>query len=298
MANMALIVGVGNPRTSGWSATPLAGVAADCNNIRRLMNARGLDDSEIKTLMESQATHDTVLAEIERAAGSLSAGDFFLFFYSGHGAQNPGSGGAEEGDGRDEVLLTNGRVIVDDELGERWTLFKTGVRILAMTDCCNSGTNFRYATPVAAAPTQPLLRFGLGKCRSRKPAATRSTRAAERVTDFDIQASLIHIGAARDPEPAIELGAVGGAFTQALIGSLAQDRPRDYNSLHDGINGRLTRQKSQMFLCGPSGAAEAFLQQQPFELGPPGPGGFSPAVGKDIDIWLEELRNRWGNRGS
>lgn len=92
-----------------------------------------------RTLLTSEATAASVLGEISRAASTLSAGDIFLVTYSGHGGQ-VGDITGDEADALDETWCLYDRQLVDDELYAMWSKFKSGVRILVLSDSCHSGT--------------------------------------------------------------------------------------------------------------------------------------------------------------
>ena len=130
---------------------------------------------QVTLRQDQQATRAAMLDGLNAAANELSSGDFFVFLYSGHGGQRPDTSGDDE-DRLDEVYLPFDREILDDELGVIWPKFKSGVRVVVLTDSCHSGTGLRGALPPAsstrgAAPravmAPKLLGLGL-------PAATRS----------------------------------------------------------------------------------------------------------------------------
>merc|ERR1712032_481500 len=82
-------------------------------------------------------------------------GDYFFFYYSGHGANVPDKDGDEE-DGQDESLCLvtpDGKIdwngfMTDDEFGELITSsIDDQVKILIMCDCCHSGTIGDFSNP-------------------------------------------------------------------------------------------------------------------------------------------------------
>jgi hypothetical protein len=74
--------------------------------------------------------------------------------YSGHGGQLPDMNNDEE-DGLDETWCLFDGELLDDELGNLWTLFPEGIRILVISDSCHSGTVTK------AMLYAPILRSGL-----------------------------------------------------------------------------------------------------------------------------------------
>eukprot|EP01061_Rhynchopus_euleeides_P021412 TRINITY_DN34943_c0_g2_i1.p2 TRINITY_DN34943_c0_g2~~TRINITY_DN34943_c0_g2_i1.p2 ORF type:complete len:380 (+),score=182.03 TRINITY_DN34943_c0_g2_i1:61-1140(+) len=82
---------------------------------------------------------------IDTFVGKAKPGDSLFFHYSGHGGQKADQWGGDEADGKDETLIpddyqSNG-VIRDDELFTRLcSKLPKGVRLVAVMDCCHSGT--------------------------------------------------------------------------------------------------------------------------------------------------------------
>jgi hypothetical protein len=165
----------------------IRGSELDATNMERLLLDHG--GFVIYKLLNEKATSRSILENIDLAASSLNAGDLFFFFFSGHGDQIKDDNG-DEIDHKDEALAAYDRRIIDDELPPRWARFRPGVRILMISDTCNSGTIFRGQAPRIAglALEAPL----------------------------QIKASLIHMAATHDStdtpgEP------TGSAFTNALL---------------------------------------------------------------------------------
>ncbi|MGE0190868.1 MAG: caspase family protein [Planctomycetota bacterium] len=120
-------------------------------------------------------TRANVLAALDHLASQVRPGDRVLFQFAGHGTRQPDREGDED-DGLDEVLLTAdaaaliGRsgglpgAITDDELHARLrALVDAGATVLALFDCCHSGTLSRdptvrtreVAPEVLGLPTRP-----------------------------------------------------------------------------------------------------------------------------------------------
>ena len=76
------------------------------------------------------------------AAKTLKSGDLFFLTYSGHGGQVDDTN-SDEADRMDETWVCYDRQLVDDELYELWGKFKSGVRIVVLSDSCHSGTVLR-----------------------------------------------------------------------------------------------------------------------------------------------------------
>lgn len=93
-------------------------------------------------LPNNMATLENVKTHITNyAVGSnkLKSKDILLITYAGHGDIRR-SLGTEENDFQDESWCLYDRQLWDNELLELWTKFDEGVRILVISDSCNSGT--------------------------------------------------------------------------------------------------------------------------------------------------------------
>jgi hypothetical protein len=132
---------------AGWEGQ-LTACEADARDMLAITSGRGFKSS---TLFTSEATSAAVISAISKAAGELETGDMFVVSYSGHGGQVPDVSG-DEPDRRDETWVLFDRQLIDDELYELWGKFKTGVRILLLSDSCHSGSVARDAF-YAASPT-------------------------------------------------------------------------------------------------------------------------------------------------
>lgn len=130
-----LAVGMSNSRKFG--ACPGAGI--DAQRIYDRVSA-----GKKVLLLDSQATTSSVLAALKGGIAQTADDGLFVFYYSGHGGQVK-SGDPSETDRKDETLcLWNGE-LVDNKI---WSVLQTAkCRVFMVTDCCNSGTNFRAVMP-------------------------------------------------------------------------------------------------------------------------------------------------------
>lgn len=94
------------------------------------------------TLLNTDATSGRLFTELTKAARQLNSGDILFVTYSGHGAQVKDITNDDE-DARDETWCMYDRMVIDDELGNAWTQFKKGVRVIMLSDSCHSGTMSR-----------------------------------------------------------------------------------------------------------------------------------------------------------
>lgn len=121
---------------NGWDGQ-LNACEADAKDMAKLAKKQGFSESSV--LLTKNATVDAVKAGILAASKKLSKGDLFFLTYSGHGGQTPDKN-ADEADRMDETWVLYDRQFVDDELHQIYTKFKSGVRILVLSDSCHSGT--------------------------------------------------------------------------------------------------------------------------------------------------------------
>jgi hypothetical protein len=162
MAKYALCIGINDyPGTE----SDLAGCVNDADDWNAELARRGFS---VQRLIDRQATGKAMRAGIRSILAGAEAGDLAVVQYSGHGSFVPDEDG-DEADGTDECLCpydvrTRGPIL-DDELFELYSARKKGVRLVMISDSCNSGTVSRFApitTPPAARgkiPQQAKVRF-------------------------------------------------------------------------------------------------------------------------------------------
>ena len=128
-----LSVGMENSRKFG--SCPGAGL--DAERIHEKVSA-----GHKVLLKNDQATKSSVLSALRDGIAGTDDDGLFIFFYSGHGGQVKSKGRDEE-DGKDETLCLWDGELVDDSI---WSVLQTAkCRVFMVTDCCNSGTNYRSA---------------------------------------------------------------------------------------------------------------------------------------------------------
>lgn len=146
-------------------------------------------------------------------------------------------------DGQDETLVTYDKEIIDDELNEIWPSFKANVRIVMISDTCNSGTNYK----LAGAFNKPTPFIPMDK-------------AAEDA----MKAQMIHFGACRDGLNADGYQS-GGAFTLALCKVW---RDGEFHSYRELLNQAASiigeAQNPQYNEYGP--VTDAFSGSKPFQV--------------------------------
>lgn len=138
----ALIIGL------NYAGTPheLRGCVNDATDWYSFLNEQHFD---LTMLTEKSATREAILIEIESLVAALKPGDTGVITYSGHGTWVPDVDG-DEPDARDEALCPydmtdDGKnLIIDDELHVIFNKIPDGVTMVCLTDCCHSGTVFRF----------------------------------------------------------------------------------------------------------------------------------------------------------
>jgi hypothetical protein len=257
MANaLALLVGLKSVDPTcygGWDGTGGCwGCELDVDNVGRILSPLGY---EIRTLKTAEATRDGILASLYRTSENTTNGDIFVFYYSGHGGQQPDING-DEVDGRDETLVAYDREVIDDKIHEALARFESGVRVVMISDSCNSGSNYRGRMTI---PLNNEATF--------RPVARQSTQRV------NINAQLIHLGGCRDGFTSAGYQG-GGAFTMALCQAWNDGQfTGTFSQLHERICQIITAsQKPQYNEYGQ--ITEAFQKQRAFavDVAPPDEG--------------------------
>jgi metacaspase-1 len=156
---LAILVGlcqVSPNAYGGWDGVNgCEGCELDVENVEKILTPLGYT---IQTLKTADATKTAILSTLETTAQTLTAGDTLVFYFAGHGGQQPDPTDDED-DGRDETLLAYDGEIIDDELNAIWLKLQRDVRVVMLSDSCNSGTNYRNIRDVfTPTPIQPLSR--------------------------------------------------------------------------------------------------------------------------------------------
>lgn len=145
MNNKALLVGINaypNPNNN------LRGCINDIVDMENFITSKNkvYTKNNIKTLTDSRATKQGILAHLNWLLLGASAGDQILFHYSGHGAQLPSNGHAFEKDGLDEIIcpydFSDGdatkTAISDKEFAKIFATIPKGVHFIWISDSCHS----------------------------------------------------------------------------------------------------------------------------------------------------------------
>ena len=278
MKGKALLVGLRsvNPDFyNGWTGVNgCSGCELDVDNMEGILAPLTY---EIDILKTEEATKENILAGLNIAAEELKAGDIFVYYFSGHGGQQTDEDG-DEMDGHDETQCAYNGALIDDQLNEVWLKFKSGVRIVTISDSCNSGTVYRNARSKGtkklayATPMIPITDLQVGTA---------------------MKAKLIHFGGCRDGSTSSGFP-TGGAFTLALCRAWNNGTfEGNYNDFYDAICGEITTSQQPQYAQYGSGV-ESFRDQKPFTIfsiiQPP----FQPYEYEiTIPVWLVHLLEGW-----
>ena len=134
----AVLIGINYTNTEN----ELYGCVNDAMNLKNMLKSKyNYKEENIKTILNEEATRQTILQEITALVKEASKGDSLILSYSGHGISTNDRNGDEE-DGKDDLLVTSDNyAIFDDELKEILdTHLQEGVTLFALFDNCHSGT--------------------------------------------------------------------------------------------------------------------------------------------------------------
>lgn len=137
---IALTIGLNQVDRTHYPLPDLTVAENDARDIAKIAAARGF---AVTTLLTKDATRKRVFDEIRSAAAALNTGDIFLLSFAGHGGFVADANG-DETDRLDETWCLYDGQAIDDELADLWTKFKSGVRILVISDSCHSGTVSKF----------------------------------------------------------------------------------------------------------------------------------------------------------
>lgn len=193
-------------------------------------------------LTDKDATAEQVLLGIEIAARYLEGGDKFFVTFSGHGAHIHDFSNDED-DARDEAWCCYDKLIIDDELYERWKMFRPGVRILVIADSCHSGTSTKNTTQFIV-PNKKQARSKIG---------------------YDLQATVLLLAACQDVQIAYGgSNIVNSLYTHWMLRVMETNNfCRNYRDLHRKVHAHMPENsKPKLYSFGPRAAD--FEKSRPF----------------------------------
>ncbi|MFH9726513.1 caspase domain-containing protein [Streptomyces sp. NPDC017254] len=270
---LALHVGLNRvdpARYEGWDGT-LVACENDARDMARLARNAGFEST---VLLTPDGTVANVTAVLGEAAARLGPGDILLFSYSGHGGQVPDVPGSDapgsdhEPDALDETLVFYDRQFLDDEVRRAFHSFDDDVRIVALFDCCHSGSSIELPGGPEADGTgrfmpEPQQRRLFE--RDRDFYATLKGSLAESAPADGAGPDALLVSACQDNQVAAD-GDVNGAFTEALLKVWGEGAFQGgYRDFHRAIQRRLPpTQSPNLYLTGTPD--QGFLDQRPFTV--------------------------------
>ncbi|GAA2428958.1 caspase family protein [Streptomyces macrosporus] len=267
-------------RYDGWDGKLIA-CENDAHDMERVATETGFTDRTV--LLTEDATVDNVTAGLRKAARVLAPGDILLLTYSGHGGQVPDTNGPEdEVDRLDETLVLYDREYVDDELYKELDGFAEGVRVLALLDCCHSGSGIRVREILNAEAMEEQFQTtdpNEVERTSRLMPLDRQARIYERDKDFydsiqrelnardnrELGATALLISACQDNQLAAD-GLRNGLFTGTLLEVWNGGKfTGGYKAFHREILKKMPPSQSpNHFVTGRR--SNRFLRQRPFTI--------------------------------
>lgn len=195
-------------------------------------------------LIDQDATKEQVLLGIQVASRYLEDGDKFFITFSGHGTHVHDVDSDEE-DARDEAWCCYDNLIIDDELYDKWKLFRPGVRIVVVADSCHSGTSTK----------DPAYNF------------VPKTKQARSKIGYDLQATVLLLAACQDEQLAYGgSNLINSLYTYWMLKVLAQqDYCRNYRELHRKVCYHMPGDSQpKLYSFGPEAAA--LEKSRPFRI--------------------------------
>jgi len=211
-----------NPASYGGWEGKCSGCDRDAARFAAFCHDRGFDG--VTVLVNRAASKRNVKAAFIETNRVLRGGDLLVLYNSGHGGQQPDKGG-DEADGHDETLLWWDGLVVDDTIDKYLRMVRPTVRVLLVSDTCNSGTNYRGG-----------------------PTTRRSTPV--RLTSRAFPDRLLHFGGCADGRASYGTEQ-GGVFTTGLLGIIQRARkPLTYREWFDRTETWMSGEQAPVFAEG------------------------------------------------
>lgn len=281
MTTYALLVGI-----DAYVAPlpPLYGCRNDIAALETYLRARTGGPLELRTLLDADATRDTVVAGFRRHLAQAKSGDVALFAYCGHGSEEPAPAAIAdlEPSGRIQTIMLHDcgrridgvlhRALADKELALLIAeVAAGGGHVVTILDCCHSGGGTRdpFSRPRGWVPRPDDVtsrdRDIVLALASARPSTAFVRGALEQWTAP--RAPHVALAACRSDETAKEhrVGDVNrGAFSIALLDSLDVLGTRTtYRSLLATIRARVERttdeQRPELFPLDVGGLADSLF---------------------------------------
>lgn len=198
----------------------LSGCVNDAFDWRDLLDSRGFSTI---MLADRDATKANIVKLLQDGMNEAKHGDTLVVTYSGHGTNVPDLNG-DEPDAADEAIcpidIFNDwkNVLTDDELYEIFSVRERGVRLMFISDSCNSGTVSRFM-PAPAGAKLPRVRFLPARAFMPADVAVAPVMPLRRTVSKLVSSALLFAGC-KDTEYSYDAwfgDRPNGAFTRAAI---------------------------------------------------------------------------------
>lgn len=231
---LALCIGI-----NSYASQPLSGCVNDSKRWADTLTTLGF---KVKRIIDRDATRSAIVQGLRELIAGAREGDELVFQYAGHGAQVEDDDG-DENDRLDEVFVPidcdNGALLLDDDVYKETEALRKGAYLTMFMDCCNSGSNTRFAPVGDAAKkrggSDERVRYmRLSEDVTRKFFALRKRKAVRRGgSERTALPGLVHFAACRDDQYAWESNGQGD-FT-AIATPLLLEAARNGMSNQDFI---------------------------------------------------------------
>lgn len=154
----ALLIGINDYPSADMQ---LQGCVNDVFLVSSVLQERGFDPGDIRTVLDSRATAQGIRERIHWLLDDVQDGDVRILYYSGHGAQMNSYGLGDRFDRKNEALVpydfdwTDDKAVTDDWFYERYSQLPYGVQFVAFFDCCHSAGLTRSAVGKVRGITPP-----------------------------------------------------------------------------------------------------------------------------------------------
>lgn len=256
----ALVVGV-----STYPALPealhLKGPRNDAREVANALVSFGIEPANVTVLADGverlaggiaapgPGTRAAILSSLDALAAASGPGDLVVFYFSGHGAQQPDLDGDEQG-GNDEIFLpydtgswsSTGveNALVDDDLAASvGRILDTGADFFGIIDACHSATGFRALgdEDVRARQVDPAalgIPEGVAPGPVHRTLDLPSTEAGRGRAAFFYAAQENEVALEKKPRDAGS-EEIYGVFTYNLLRRLNRDPRVSYRTLHEAV---------------------------------------------------------------
>ena len=225
----------------------LQGCINDVKNIYNfLITKHNFPKENIRILTDDQQnpngqpTRANIINGIRWLVQGAKPGDSLVFHFSGHGGQVEDLDG-DESDGLDETIMpvdyNSAGHIVDDDLND-WLVkpLPAGVRLLALMDCCHSGTglDLPYTHHVKGEPKPPKQKLDKQAKKQQKKLKKKRKKMGGNAGPQYFPSDVIMFSGCRDDQTSADTsmgGEATGAMSYSFIKALTAHPQLTYEQL-------------------------------------------------------------------